>query len=30
MHEHVYIFFKMKLIRDVLQYKYFLENIENY
>lgn len=30
MHEHVYIFFLNKIIRDVLQHKYFLENIENY
>lgn len=28
MHEHVYIFFEMRLIKDVLQHKYFLENIE--
>lgn len=30
MHEHVYIFFEMRLIRDVFQHKYILENIENY
>lgn len=30
MHEHVYIFFEMRLIRDVFQHKYFLENIENF